>query len=78
MGKEVAQLSFKEALFFSQSSQEVLNRSKHAKALGGIKVSAADVAIVQSGLETLLWQLFDKEMESSGAHLWLQISLEAT
>ncbi len=71
-------MAYVETIFFFDDTRHVLGRSDHAKALGGISVNAVDLVMLQAGLEALMWQSFDREMETSGANKWLHISLEAT
>ena len=77
IGKKRPKLTYHEALFFTSDTGAALTKSDDAKKLK-VEVNAADVAVVQSGLEALMWQLFDAEMADSGAHLWLQISVEVS
>jgi len=71
-------MRYGDTLFFFDDTRHVLGRSKHAKALGNISVNAADLVMLQAGLEALMWQSFDREMEASGANRWLHISVAAT
>lgn len=69
------QLTFAESIFYSDAKLGVLSHSQQAKSLD-IRVSSADLAALQAQLEALLWQVFDMEMEKSGAHDWLTIEIQ--
>lgn len=73
---DCAHVKFGDTMFYHEKGSSLLSGSAHAAQLM-VDISMADLAVVQAGVETLMWQLFDKYMAESGAHQWLQISVGA-